>query len=287
VTRSLGGIRNGAVLTGRSETTAGGPHGRLVGPLGSERARVLGCELDRIDLDDAVSLCERVIESGGFVQHMAVNVAKVVAMRGDERLRESVARSELVAADGQAVVWASRLLGDPLPCRVAGIDLMEALFTCAAEKGYRVYVLGGRPEVLERAVMRMRGTVPNLDPVGYRHGYYEDAEEAEVAAAIAAARPDMLFVAMSSPRKEYFLGRYGRSMGVPFVMGVGGAIDVYAGVRRRAPRVAQQLGLEWLFRLAQEPRRLMKRYVKTNAVFVMLLSRELVKGRLARWHPMS
>ena len=118
--------------------------------------------------------------------------------------------------------------------------------------------------------------------VGYRDGYYGDAEEAGVAAAIALAQADILFVAMSSPRKEYFLARHGRSLGVPFVMGVGGAIDVLAGVTRRAPVVMQRGGLEWLFRFAQEPRRLGPRYISTNTRFVALLSRQLMHAYAAR-----
>jgi len=259
-------------------------------PAGGElaRATVLGCEIDRVDLDEAVIRCQAAIESGGFVQHMAINVAKLVAMKSDADLREGVAQCELVTADGQPVVWASRLLRDPLPERVSGIDLMERLLALAAEKGYRIYVLGARREILERAVERMRAEVPDLELAGYRDGYYEDADEPDVARAIMAARPDILLVAMSSPRKEFFLARYRERLGVPFVMGVGGAIDVYAGLRRRAPVWLQRVGLEWLFRLAQEPRRLARRYVTTNALFVVLLARELllqVRGKNARAGP--
>jgi N-acetylglucosaminyldiphosphoundecaprenol N-acetyl-beta-D-mannosaminyltransferase len=241
---------------------------------------VLGCQIDRVDMEQALAYCDEVIQRRGFAQHMAINVAKLVAMRGDPQLRESIERCELVTADGQPIVWASRWLGDPLPCRVAGIDLMEHLLRRAAMRGYRVYVLGAEAEVLEQAVARMRAEYPNLHIAGYHHGYYAPAEEPDVAAAIAAARPDMLFVAMSSPRKEYFLDRFGPTLGVPFVMGVGGAIDVYAGLVRRAPVAMQRFGLEWLFRLLQEPRRLMKRYLATNTRFVIWLFREVVVLRL-------
>jgi len=208
---------------------------------------------------------------------MAINVAKLMALRGDEQLRESVERCELITADGQPIVWASRLLHDPLPSRVAGIDLMQALMARASRAGYRIYVLGARPEVLETAVSRIRAEHPAIAIVGYRDGYYADAEEEAVAEEIAAARPDILFVAMSSPRKEYFLMRHGRTIGVPFVMGVGGAIDVIAGVTKRAPGTMQQLGLEWLFRLAQEPRRLARRYALTNSQFLLVLAREVAR----------
>lgn len=243
------------------------------------RAMVLDCAIDRVDLDEALSRCVAAIESGRFVQHMAINAAKLVAMRNDLRLRESVAKCELVTADGQAVVWASRLLGDPLPERVTGIDLMEQLLIRAAEKGYRVYVLGAERDILECAVERMRSDFPGLELAGYRDGYYDDDEEPEVARAIKAAQPDILFVAMSSPRKEFFLASYRDYLQVPFVMGVGGAIDIFAGLRRRAPGLAQRMGVEWLFRMVQEPRRLGRRYLTTNTRFMSLLLRELLFGR--------
>ena len=112
---------------------------------GPDRARVLGCEIDRVDLAQAVTVCQQVIENhAGTAEHAAINVAKLIAMRDDALLRDSVSRCELITADGQPVVWASRLLRDPLPQRVAGIDLMQSLLTLAAAQGYRVYVLGAR-----------------------------------------------------------------------------------------------------------------------------------------------
>jgi sulfate adenylyltransferase subunit 2 len=248
------------------------------------RVDVMGCKIDRVDLAQAVAICEAAIRTRGFAQHMSVNVAKLMAMRSDEQLRRATELCELVTADGQPVVWASRLLGDALPVRVAGIDLMQALLAATGSRRYRVYILGGRREVLELAVDRIRQGYPGVDLAGYRDGYYSEPDEAGVAAAIALARPDILFVAMSSPRKEYFLMRHGRTLGVPFVMGVGGAVDVLAGVTRRAPVAMQRSGLEWLFRFAQEPRRLGPRYASTNTRFMALLSRELVHAYRMR-HP--
>lgn len=246
------------------------------------RARVLGCEIDRLDMVATVARCEALIEAGGPAQHVAVNAAKLVAMHDDPRLRAIVHGCDLVSADGQSVVWASRLLGDPLPERVAGIDLMEALLTLAERKGYRVFVLGARRFVLERAVAELRRRHPLLALAGYRDGYFDDSESEVVCAEIHAARADILFVAISSPRKEYWLARHFDQLGVSFAMGVGGSIDVIAGVTRRAPRAAQRLGLEWLFRLAQEPRRLFARYAVTNARFLLALQRELLRSRLAQ-----
>ena len=244
----------------------------------SPRADILGCAIDRLDMHDTLAAVEGAIAERRYTQHMAINAAKLVTMADDERLRRIVAGCELVNADGQSVVWASRLLRDPLPERVAGIDLMHALVELADRRGYRVYFLGAKADVLERALERLREQHPRLVVAGARDGYFAKEEEAGVAAAIRASRPDIVFVAMSSPRKEYFLGAYGASLGAPFVMGVGGSIDVVAGVTRRAPVAWQRLGLEWLFRLLQEPRRMFRRYAVTNARFAFLLGRALVTG---------
>lgn len=246
------------------------------------RADVLGCAIDRLDMDATLAAIETKIASRAFTQHMAINAAKLVTLHRDPKMREIVAGCELVNADGQAVVWASRLLGDPLPERVAGIDLMSTLLGLAERRGYRVFFLGARPEVLERAVERLRAQHPDLLVAGMRDGYFSAEEEAGVCDEIRASRADVLFVAMSSPRKEYFLGEHGTALDVPFVMGVGGSIDVIAGVTRRAPVTWQRLGLEWLYRLLQEPRRMFRRYAVTNARFIALVGREMLTGRGAR-----
>jgi N-acetylglucosaminyldiphosphoundecaprenol N-acetyl-beta-D-mannosaminyltransferase len=247
-----------------------------------DRAEVLGCVIDRVDMSQAAQRCDAYVRYQAGAQHMAVNAAKIVAMRRNRALHELVDACDLVTADGQAVVWASRLLGDPLPTRVAGIDLMLELLALAERRGYRVYLLGAHRDVLERAVARLRELHPRLVIAGYRDGYFTMTEEPSVAAEIRAARPDLLFVAMSTPRKEFFLGRWGRELDVPFSMGVGGAVDVVAGVTKRAPRPLQRLGLEWAFRLAQEPRRLARRYAVTNSTFVALTLRDLGRGARRR-----
>jgi N-acetylglucosaminyldiphosphoundecaprenol N-acetyl-beta-D-mannosaminyltransferase len=244
-----------------------------------KRVEVLGVPLDAVRMDEAVGRCEQAIAAGGYLQHMSVNVAKLVTLQSDTALRDAVSACDLVTADGQGVVWASRLLGRPLPERVAGIDLMTRLLERADERGYRVYVLGARREVLDAALARLRDRHPRLTFAGARDGYFADAESEDVCEEIRASRADMLFVAMSSPRKELFLDRYGPSLGVPFAMGVGGSVDVIAGVTRRAPRLVQRTGLEWLYRLAQEPRRLGRRYLVTNVRFAGMVARERLRRR--------
>jgi N-acetylglucosaminyldiphosphoundecaprenol N-acetyl-beta-D-mannosaminyltransferase len=247
--------------------------------VGAARVEVLGCALDAVDMDEAVARIDEAIGERRFLRHADLNGAIVVAMQGDDELRESIVGADLLVADGQSVVWAARLLGRPLPARVAGIDLMHRTIELAERRGYSIYILGARQEVLERAVERLTADHPDLKIAGYRNGYFDDSEDPAVAAAIRESGADILFVAISSPRKEYFLGRYGRGLGVPYVMGVGGSIDVVAGVARRAPMWMQRVGLEWAFRLVQEPRRLFRRYLVTNARFIAFVAREALRRR--------
>jgi N-acetylglucosaminyldiphosphoundecaprenol N-acetyl-beta-D-mannosaminyltransferase len=250
----------------------------------TDRADILGCPIDRLGMTETLAAIERAIGARRYTQHMAINAAKLVAMRDDPKLCEIIDACGLVTADGQSVVWASRLLGDPLPERVAGIDLMNALLELAERRGHRVYFLGARAEVLDRAVERLRERYPRLHVAGARHGYFTDNEAPQVCDTIRASNADIVFVAMSSPRKEYFLGEYGRDLGASFVMGVGGSIDVIAGMARRAPATWQRLGLEWLFRLLQEPRRMFRRYAVTNTRFIALLGLALLAGRANESH---
>jgi N-acetylglucosaminyldiphosphoundecaprenol N-acetyl-beta-D-mannosaminyltransferase len=251
------------------------------GPAAPPRTQslVLGCRLDALTLAETVDAIDHEIAARRFCQYTAVNAAKLVKLQNDSALSAAVAGSELVTADGQAVVWAARLLGEPVPERVTGIDLMDALLDRAQLAGYCVYVLGARPETLSAALLRIRMRYPRLRIAGSQHGYFSPREEAEVVERIRTAAPEMLFVALETPAKELFLARNRERLGVPFVMGVGGAIDVFAGARKRAPRLLQQLGLEWLFRLAQDPRRMARRYVVGNTHFTWLVLRAFFRRR--------
>ncbi len=233
---------------------------------------------------DTVARCKAIVERGTFAQQVSINAVKIVTLHDDPIMREVVNRCALVNADGQSVVWASRLLGDPLPERVPGIDLMHALIALAERDGYGIYILGARVEVLEMAVRRLRAAHPRLRIAGHHHGYFDEEESAQVAAAIRASGAHMLFVAMSSPRKEHWLGEHGPTLGVPFAMGVGGSIDIVAGITRRAPRTWQLLGIEWLYRVLQEPRRMFRRYLVTNFRFSGFVVRAMAARALSSTH---
>jgi N-acetylglucosaminyldiphosphoundecaprenol N-acetyl-beta-D-mannosaminyltransferase len=232
---------------------------------------LLGHRVDRLGLEATVDRCHRALLRRERVHHVSLAAAKLVYARDDPRLARVIDSADLVNADGQAVVWASRLLGTPLPERVAGIDLMHALIGLAEVEGFRVFFLGARADVLDRAVENIRRLHPRLEVAGTHHGYFDDDENDALCDEVNAARPDVLFVAMSSPRKEYWVADCAAKLEAPLIVGVGGALDVVAGEVARAPRWLQRAGLEWAFRLAQEPQRLWKRYLVTNTRFVLLV----------------
>jgi N-acetylglucosaminyldiphosphoundecaprenol N-acetyl-beta-D-mannosaminyltransferase len=244
-----------------------------------DTADVLGLRVDRLGMEATLACCANAVETRTYLQHISINAAKFVTTMRDPALRAIVAGCGIVSADGQSIVWASRLLRDPLPERVAGVDLMQRLIAFAEQGGHPVYILGATSEVLDLAISHLRDAHPRLTFAGSRDGYFTAEQQGAVAAEIRASGADILFVAMSSPFKDYFLGTWGSTLGVPLVMGVGGAIDIVAGVRRRAPPAWQRLGLEWLYRLLQEPRRLLPRYAYTNATFLILLVREVIRRR--------
>jgi len=244
------------------------------------RAEIFGVPLDLLTMDETVVRAAELIESGRPVQHVVINAGKVVMMHDDPGLRAIIAACDLVNADGQSIVWAGRHLGIPVPERVAGIDLMGRLLALAAERGWPVYLLGARQEVLDACVARVTERYPALNIAGARNGYFDDG--AEVAAGIHSSGARLVFVGISSPKKERFLSEHLLKMGPVFAMGVGGSFDVIAGLTRRAPEWTQRAGLEWFYRFLQEPGRLWKRYLVGNLRFLGLVLRERRTRRLAR-----
>ncbi|MEU5878057.1 WecB/TagA/CpsF family glycosyltransferase [Spirillospora sp. NPDC047279] len=235
--------------------------------------------VDPLTIDETVARCVKAVEERSPVTIGVLNAAKIVKMRKDERLREAVLSCDVVLADGQSVVWASRHLRRPLPERVAGIDLMLALLPEAERRGHRVYLMGARQEVLDRMVAELLRRFPKLVIAGSRHGYFSSAEAPDIADEIRESKADLLFIGVSSPMKELFVRDWAARTGAQVVHGVGGTFDVLAGEVRRAPVWWQRHGIEWLYRVLQEPRRLGPRYFTTNFAFIVLVARELMRGR--------
>lgn len=227
-------------------------------------------------MDETVREIERRLIAGKYTQHAVVNVAKIVNVQTDLELRESIIGCDIVNIDGVGLLWGARLLDVDVSERVAGIDLVDRLLDLSAQKGYPVYLLGAKPKVLQKTVTRVQEKYPALKIAGYQHGYFWDDEES-VVEEIRDSDALLLFVAISSPKKENFVNRWKGRLGVRFVMGVGGTFDVLAGKVRRAPEWMQKAGLEWLFRVIQEPRRMWKRYFVTNTKFAWMLLKEKLK----------
>lgn len=245
-----------------------------------EAVEILGVPMHAWTMEETVDEIARRLSAGVFTQHVVVNAAKVVNMRRDPTLDEAVRSSDIINIDGMGVVWAGRVLGAEVPERVAGVDLFQALITWAAAEGEPVYLLGCRPEVIEVAARNLQRAHPDLVLAGWHHGYFWQ-DEAAVVRRIAESGAKLLFVAITSPRKETFIEQWSEQLGVTFVMGVGGTLDIVAGKTKRAPRWIQRSGLEWLYRTAQEPRRLWRRYLDTNSRFAWMVLREVARrGRV-------
>lgn len=248
--------------------------------IAKKRVEFMGAKIDALTMQETLEYVSEVIKSRQKVQHVVVNVAKLMTMRRDRKLREIVNNSDLINADGAGVVMGARLLGIPIPERVAGIDLMNRLVEQANRYDYRLFFLGAEEGIVRDVLSHYRNLYPNLQICGYQNGYFRAEEEETVAQKIRQAKPDILFVAMSSPKKERFIAQYKEQMNVPFVMGVGGSFDVVAGKVKRAPKWMQNVGMEWFYRLAQEPGRMWKRYLVTNLEFGWALAGQAMTMRL-------
>jgi N-acetylglucosaminyldiphosphoundecaprenol N-acetyl-beta-D-mannosaminyltransferase len=244
------------------------------------RASFLDCPIDILSMEETVDLARGAIRARRRLQHVALNVAKFVNMRVDPVLASDVANSDVVSIDGMGIVWAARALGLPVKKRVAGVDLLTELLATCAREGFRPYLLGATPAVLQQAAQRIRERHPSLVFAGLRDGYFTREEEASVVRDIRSSGADCLFIGMPTPRKERFLASHRDELGVPFIMGVGGSFDILGGVTRRAPLRMQQLGLEWAYRIYQEPRRMWWRYAKTNTLFVGILVQAFIRRSL-------
>lgn len=239
----------------------------------------LGLRIHPWSMRKTIDLIEsNIIERKHNFQHIVVNAAKIVYAQKNDLLKSAINNSDIVNIDGMAVVWALRLFGYNVSERVSGVDLFQNLLHLASLKGYKVFFLGAKPDVIQRMVDNLIKHYNSLQIVGYNHGYFSAKEDKEIIGKIVESHPDMLFLGITSPKKEIFLNKYKNKMNVPFSMGVGGSFDILAGITKRAPFWMQNIGLEWLYRIYQEPRRMWKRYLVTNTIFTYLVLKALLTG---------
>jgi exopolysaccharide biosynthesis WecB/TagA/CpsF family protein len=252
---------------------------------GARRCRLFGIPIDNLTMREAVAEIEKLIVTGGPSLVVTPNTHHITLLASQPDFRSAYAAADLVLPDSIPLIWSSRLFGCPLRERVAGADIPEAFCRVAAQKGYGLFLLGAAPGVADQAADFLARKNPGLrvagvcsPPWGFERRREQDEE---VVRKIRAARPDVLFVALGSPKGEVWAWEHRAAAGVPVTVCCGAALDFISGHKKRAPRWIQKLGLEWFYRLMHEPRRLWRRYLIGNAHFVILLAKELA-GRNAR-----
>jgi N-acetylglucosaminyldiphosphoundecaprenol N-acetyl-beta-D-mannosaminyltransferase len=247
------------------------------------KSELLGVSFEAVPIQTAVAHCLEFCRAPR-TSHTVItaNAFHLCMMRRNRELAQSCRAAHLTVADGMSVVWALRASGQPAPERVAGVDLMARLLAAAGEHRLRVYFLGARRKVVTALVEKSRIQYSGIEIAGFRDGYFSADDHLNIVEEIRASRADMLFVGMPSPFKEIWCERHRERLDVPVIIGVGGSFDVLAGFIKRAPRWAQEAGLEWLWRLVMEPRKLWKRYLTTNIEFIWLVGWEIVARRLGR-----
>lgn len=244
--------------------------------------QLLGVRITPVGMEEALA------NARGFIAedhpHMIVtsDASGVVAAQDDPELREIMNQADMVTPDGQGVVLAARLLNLPIQERVSGVDMVQRLCEVAAERGRSVFLLGAAHGVAEEAAGKLRAAVPDLQIAGTQHGYFGPEEEPAIIARIRDARPAVLFVAFGIPKQEKWIHAHLGELGVPVCIGVGGSFDVIAGRLKRAPAWMRRSGLEWLFRVTQEPRRLPR--LRALPRMVWLAFRALLRGEGADEH---
>lgn len=236
----------------------------------------LGLSFDRVTMDQAVARIEEFVHESTPHKIFCPNVALLIWSRRNEELRRFYETCDLLPAEGMGIYSALHLLSDSLPELFSAVFLFFNLIDLAAKKGYKLYLLGTKQEILENTVQSLKHKYPTLNIVGYQNGYFTPDDEPQIVKEISRIRPDILFLGMSSPLKEFFVKRNLQQMEVPVCIGVGGTFDVVAGVFKLAPNWMRKLGLEWFYRLVQEPRRMWKRYLSTNSIFAYLVIKAFI-----------
>jgi len=246
----------------------------------TKKIKLFNIPIDAITMRATLQMVEQTIKEKKQIHHTVVNAGKIVLMQTEKDLEKSIVEADIINADGQAVVWAANFLGHKLPERVSGIDLMEQLVKISFEKGYKCFFFGAKQEVVTKLVSIYKEQYSKDIIAGYRNGYFEKRDEEQIARQIAESGANILFVAITSPKKEIFLNTYKKQLqNVNLIMGVGGSFDVIVGKVKRAPIWMQNIGLEWLFRFLQEPIRMWRRYTIGNIKFILLVIKEYFKTK--------
>ena len=240
----------------------------------NKRITILNTTIDVLDTKETIELVEKYVKTKTPLHLMGVNADKINEVNENELMKKIVNSCGIINADGASVVLASKHLGMPLPERVAGIDLMQDLVKLSADKGYSIYLLGAKQEVVEKTAEVLKERHSKLNIVGIHNGYFKEDYWKEISKELKKKKPDFVFVGITSPMKEYLIEFLQNDGNKCVFMGVGGSFDVISGNIPRAPKWMQKCNLEWLFRVIQEPRRLFKRYFVGNRKFIKAVKKE-------------
>jgi len=249
------------------------------------RVNLLDMWIDKVDSADAVARIDGFVQSGRPHQVMTVNVDFLRLGAEDRAFHNLINAADLAVPDGMPLLWGAKMLGDPLLERVTGIDLIDRCAALSARKGYKIFLLGAGPGVAEAAAQALRRRYPGVRIVGTYAppmGFTQEEDDKTVRL-VQEMEPDLLFVAFGAPKQDAWIRQHMQRLNVPMCMGVGGAFDMLAGRVKRAPGWMQRSGLEWAYRLAQEPTRLWKRYVVDDLpVFLRLMAQRRTGTSAAR-----
>ncbi len=246
------------------------------------RIRLLDCPVDLLSPQELLADIEQALRSNASIRLEGLNVAKLVDARRTPSLMQALEEAERVHIDGAGIYLGLKWLTPCVPPRRAGIDLLGDLCALAARLDVPIFLLGAKAHVVDTTAQRLIERYPGLRIAGVHHGYFKAEEEADIAQAIRASGAKLLFIGISSPKKEHFLHHHWEQLGVNLGMGVGGSFDVLSGQLPRAPRWVQRIGMEWCFRMLLEPRRLAWRYLSTNYLYAGLLLAAKIKAVTAK-----
>jgi N-acetylglucosaminyldiphosphoundecaprenol N-acetyl-beta-D-mannosaminyltransferase len=248
-------------------------------PFTQARFEFLGLQFDNVTVAEAAKRVVGFVRSGTPHAVFTLNAELIVRAQTDDWLRGVYRAAQLTTVDSYVVGYGVRACGRPLKGPASAARLMFELLPIANAERFRIYLLGASEDIVKTVAARIAEQYPDLVIVGFRNGYFDLDHDDEVVEEIRASNPDLLFVAMSTPLKERFISRNLAIMNVPACIGVGGTFDILAGKTKHAPGWISRLGMEWSYRLIQEPRRLWKRYLTTNFVFLRLLAGEWVREK--------
>ena len=234
-----------------------------------------GIKIDNLTLEEAISKIEELIRKGESSYIVTPNAAHIVLLQKDEELKEVYQCASLILSDGMSLIWATKILGFPLKERITGTDLLFSLLNLSCRKNYKIFLLGAKEQIIRRVSGNLQHRFPNLQIIDIHSGYFSN--DRRIVEKINKAQPEILFIGMGFPKQEKWIHKYIDQLNIKIAVCVGGIFDIIGGETKRAPKWMQKSGLEWFFRLCQEPGRLWKRYLVGNIIFIWLVLKEFLK----------